>query len=116
MFVSIEELAEYTGSHKEDSSTMPQVYLGAAINIVEDYLGFTLASKYEKEPETGVPSVALPDIIKLTIIRIAALIQTEESGNIGITSKSMQDGSRTFQKTTDYTPYLIQIARYRTVI
>jgi hypothetical protein len=115
MFVTIDELSEYTGQHQDDNASMPQIYLDASINITEDYLGFALATVYDKEPATGTPSIPLPGIIKLTILRIAALIQSEESGNIGITSKSMQDGSRTFIKTTDYTPYLLQIAKYRQV-
>lgn len=56
----------------------------------------------------------IPSIIKLTVLRIAGILQTENSGNIGITSKSFQDsGSRTFVNTTDFSKYLLQISDYR---
>lgn len=55
----------------------------------------------------------IPEIIKLTSLRIAGLLSTEV-GNVGITSKSFQDsGSRTFVNTTNFDKYLLQISRYR---
>lgn len=57
--------------------------------------------------------VEVPEIIKLTTLRIAGLLTTE-IGNIGITSKSFQDsGSRTFINTTNFDKYLMQISNYR---
>lgn len=56
----------------------------------------------------------VPSIIKLTALRIAGILQTENAGNIGITSKSFSDsGTRTFVNTTDFSKYLLQIADYR---
>lgn len=49
----------------------------------------------------------IPGLIKLTILRIAGLMMTEQGGNIGVSSKSFdQGGSRTFINTKDYSPYL----------
>lgn len=54
----------------------------------------------------GYADEDLPGVVKLTVLRIASLMLVETGGNIGATSKSMQDGSRTFSNTRDYSPYL----------
>jgi hypothetical protein len=55
-----------------------------------------------------------PPIIVATILRIAAILQTESDGNIAVTSKSFADsGMRTFLNTTDFSKYLIQLSQYR---
>lgn len=106
--ISIDQLAEYTNTVSEKE--IVQVYVDAAQDVVEAYLGYLLSTKYE-----GSQLPDLPGIIKLTILRIAALMQTECDGNIGITSKSFGDSgnNRTFVRTTDYDPYLQQISNYR---
>jgi hypothetical protein len=59
----------------------------------------------------------LPKIIKMTVLRIASLLQTESSGNIGITSKSFADsGTRSFINTVDYSRYLIQLSNYKILV
>lgn len=56
----------------------------------------------------------VPEIIKLTALRIAGILQTENNNNIGITSKSFSDsGTRTFVNTTNFDKYLVQISDYR---
>lgn len=56
----------------------------------------------------------IPAIIKLTILRIAGILQTESNGNIGITSKSFaESGNRTFVNTTNFDKYLILLSDYR---
>ncbi|AFG37633.1 hypothetical protein [Spirochaeta africana] len=56
----------------------------------------------------------IPGVIQMTVLRIAALMQTEADGNIGITSKQFGDtGSRTFIQTTNYDKYLKILSRYR---
>ena len=57
----------------------------------------------------------LPAIIKLTVLRIAALLQTESNNNIGISGKSFMDGSRTFISYTNYDKYLIQTSKYKLI-
>lgn len=56
----------------------------------------------------------VPAIIKLTTLRIAGILQTENNNNIGISSKSFQDsGTRTFVNTTNFDKYLLPISDYR---
>ena len=57
----------------------------------------------------------LPAIIKLTVLRISALLQTESNNNIGVSGKSFMDGSRTFISFTNYDKYLIACANYRII-
>jgi hypothetical protein len=55
----------------------------------------------------------MPTIIKLTVLRIAALLQTESDNNIGVTGVSFgESGSRTFINTVNFDKYLIQISKY----
>ena len=63
----------------------------------------------------GFSSTDLPDIIKLTVLRIAALLQTESNNNIGISGKSFMDGSRTFTNFVNYDKYLIQCSKYKLI-
>ena len=57
----------------------------------------------------------LPQIIKLTVLRIAALLQTESNNNIGISGKSFMDGSRTFVSYTNFDRYLIACSKYKLI-
>ena len=57
----------------------------------------------------------LPQIIKLTVLRIAALLQTESNNNIGISGKSFIDGSRTFTNFTNFSKYLDVCSKYKLI-
>ena len=57
----------------------------------------------------------LPAIIKLTVLRIAALLQTESNNNIGISGKSFIDGSRTFTNFTNFSKYLDACSKYKLI-
>ena len=57
----------------------------------------------------------LPQIIKLTVLRIAALLQTESNNNIGISGKSFMDGSRTFTNFTNFSKYLDACSKYKLI-
>lgn len=48
----------------------------------------------------------IPDVIKVSILRIAALMLQEQGGNIGLTGKSMGENSRTFINYTNYDKFL----------
>ncbi|ULQ59233.1 hypothetical protein K7I13_12130 [Brucepastera parasyntrophica] len=62
----------------------------------------------------GFKQEEIPGLIIMTVLRIAALLQTESDNNIGITSKTFGDsGSRTFIQTRKYDDYLIQISDYK---
>lgn len=60
-------------------------------------------------------STDLPQIIKLTVLRIAALLQVESNNNIGISGKSFMDGSRTFINYTNFDRYLIACSKYKLI-
>ena len=48
----------------------------------------------------------IPPLIQLSVMRIAALMLEEQGGNIGVTSKSFGDNSRTFINYSNYLKYL----------
>jgi hypothetical protein len=59
----------------------------------------------------------LPRIITMTVLRIAALLQSEGGANIGVTSKSFGDsGTRTFVNTVNFDKYLVQISPYKLLV
>lgn len=167
-YVTVEDLAQYSGNHDEELNTLKSMFIDAAESIVVECLGYDPTSKdyasiisgygspdvqLRAQPVTEIKSLKVdgetldpadfisdkeriinknlescftagtnnvlvsytagyndedvPGTVKLTILRIAALMLSETGGNIGITSKSFdQGGSRTFTNTRDYTPYL----------
>jgi hypothetical protein len=116
MYISLEDFKKYTGVHDDDD--FQQSYINAAEEIVEDYLGY--APNIFRLVDGGTAVVDLPyevpQLIKMTVMRIAALLQTESDMNIGVTSKSFgEGGSRTFVNTVNYDKYLIQISSYRMI-
>ena len=168
MIITKEELQGYTGVEFETGNNIAELFIGAAQNIIESYLGYEVESKeYTKHfalhssnvIKCGVKNITavkeitvdgtpvenyyidddkiilnqpvisdniiatftagfttdLPQIIKLTVLRIAALLQTESNNNIGISGKSFMDGSRTFTNFTDYSKYLIQCSKYKLI-
>lgn len=168
MVVTKEELEGFTGVQFESGNNIAELFIGAAQNIVENYLGYEIESKeYIKHfalhssnvIKVGVKNITavstitvdgtlvedyyidddkiilkqpvisdniiitftagfstdLPQIIKLTVLRIAALLQTESNNNIGITSKSFMDGSKAFTNFTDFSKYLIQCSKYKLI-
>ena len=168
MVVTKEELQGYTGVEFESGNNISELFIGAAQNIVENYVGYEVESKeYTKHfslhssnvIKAGVKNITavseitidgtpvedyyidddkivlkqpiisdniiitftagfgtdLPQIIKLTVLRIAALLQTESNNNIGISGKSFIDGSRTFTNFVNYDKYLIQCSKYKLI-
>jgi hypothetical protein len=55
----------------------------------------------------------MPGAIKLCVLRIASLLLTESDGNIGITSKSFDNTSRTFYNFTNFSKYLTSIEKFK---
>jgi hypothetical protein len=59
----------------------------------------------------------LPAAIRMSVLRIAALLQSESDENIGVTSKSFADsGARTFTNFTSFDKYLSPISFYKLVV
>lgn len=48
----------------------------------------------------------IPEVIQLAVLRIASLMLAEQGGNIGVTSKSFGDNTRTFINYSNYQKYL----------
>ena len=168
MVVTKVELEGFSGVQFESGNNIAELFIGAAQNIVENYLGYEIESKeYTKHfalhssnvIKCGVKNITnvsaisidgtlvedyyidddkiilnqpvisdniiitftagfttdLPQIIKLTVLRIAALLQTESNNNIGISGKSFMDGSRTFTNFTNFDRYLIACSKYKLI-
>lgn len=112
MIVTADELAAFTGVVRDQSDTLPATYITSAGQIINNYLGYDVETGGRFTSAAG--TLAIPDIIKTTCLRIAALLQLEESQNIGVNSKSFGDsGSRSFLNVTNYDPYLSKISAYR---
>jgi hypothetical protein len=76
------------------------IFPEGVFNIEVDYKG-------------GYSQDTIPGLLKITVLRLAALLETEAQGNIGITSKSFADsGTRTFLNNTDYVRYLTPVSSY----
>jgi hypothetical protein len=59
----------------------------------------------------------VPTIIKMTVLRIASILQAESDSNIAVSSKSFADsGTRTFINYTDYSKYLLPISIYKLLV
>lgn len=86
----------YEDSQEADSAKT--MFLKAAQEICDSYLG------YEAETQWGADE--MPEVVKLSILRIATLMLSETGGNIGLTGKSFSDNSRTFVNYSNYRKYL----------
>ena len=63
----------------------------------------------------GYSAVEMPELIKVSIMRIAALMLQEQGGNIGLTGKSMGENSRTFINYSSYEKYLKPLEGLRVI-
>jgi hypothetical protein len=78
-----------------------KIFPEGLVNVEIDYTG-------------GFPEDEIPNLLKITVLRLAALLETEAGMNIGVTSKSFADsGTRTFVNNTDYNRYLLPVSSYR---
>jgi len=119
MIITVDKFSAYTGVFT-DNVELQESYLLSSQNIVTDYLAYNpeyqLLHHITGELEDINDISEIPEIIQLTIMRIAAILQTESNSNIGVTSKQFGDsGSRTFINTVDFSKYLMQISQYRKI-
>jgi len=174
VLATIKELQDFTGVFENSESSQSELFLGAASDIIINYLGYdptlqhykkcfngsgenylrletkpiqkineieingiiepleefyfdddTLLYRGSKKFPEGIKNVLVdfdagfenvPDLIKLTCLRIAAILQTEADNNIAITSKSFgESGSRTFYNFTNFQKYLLPISKWKLV-
>lgn len=83
----------------------------------------TLIFKNETFPE-GIKNIyvdfdsgfeEVPDLIKLTVLRIASLLATESDQNISVVSKTFDGSTRTFYNFTNFQKYLLPISKWKLV-
>jgi len=92
---------------------------GDATNDGDDYVGNADASTLSPILNGGnalleSATTTMPAEIILTILRIAALLESESNQNIGITSKTFaESGNRTFVNYTNFNKFLFPISKYR---
>lgn len=91
----------------QDTVQLKTTFISAAQELVGEYLRFN--------PEEEWTSVEVPQIVRLTILRIATLMLMEGGENIGVSGKSFADNSRTFISYTNYMKYLSPLQTYRKV-
>jgi hypothetical protein len=76
-------------------------------------------STFDEEVDGGnlKNHIIMPDIIKMTVLRIATILQAEADSNIAVSSKSFGDsGTRVFINYTDYSKYLVQLSNYKLLV
>ena len=108
MIITIGQFNEYTGNF-EDTETMvalKNTILSAAQELVGEYL------RFDPEVKWGAD---VPDLVKLTVLRIGTLMLMEAGENIGVTGKSFADNSRSFISYTNYAKYLNPLQTFREV-
>ena len=92
---------------------------GDAALDTTDYLGSADAATVSPILNAGnallvSKRTTIPAEIISTILRIAALLQSESDSNIGVTSKSFGDsGSRSFVNYTNFNKFLLPISKFR---
>jgi hypothetical protein len=78
---------------------------------------FPLDSKIKIEYTAGYLDADLPQIIKMTVLRIASILQAESDGNVGVQSKSFADsGTRTFTNYTNFDKFLLPLSSYKLIV
>ena len=110
MLVTIDQFNEYTGNFEDTQqiTDLKTTFLKSSQELVGEYLRF--------DPEERWTSGEVPEIIRLTVMRIATLMLMEGGENIGVSSKSFSDNSRTFISYTNYQKYLSPLQTYREVV
>ena len=116
MIIDIETFKKYSNVFT-DNDELQELYLTSAQEIVSSYLGYDCEKEIIDIETQEIKTVdIIPEIILMTIMRIAAILQMESDGNIAISSKSFADsGTRTFINYTDYSKYLLPISKYRKI-
>jgi len=95
---------------------------GDATNDLEDFVGGADAGTvspiiYGGNALLESNANELPPLIKITVLRIGALLESESGGNIGITGNQFQEGgSRTFVNYTNFMKFLSPISHYRLTV
>ena len=108
MIVTVSQFNEYTGNIEDSESTLAlkNTILSASQELVSEYLRFDPEEKWGQ---------SVPDLVRLTVLRIGTLMLMEAGENIGVTGKSFADNSRSFISYTNYSKYLNPLQTFREV-
>ena len=108
MIVTVSQFNEYTGNFEDTESVvgLKNTILSAAQELVSEYLRFDPEQKWGQ---------SVPDLVRLTVLRIGTLMLMEAGENIGVTGKSFADNSRSFISYTNYSKYLSPLQTFREV-
>jgi hypothetical protein len=108
MIVTVSQFNEYTGNFEDSESALElkTTILSAAQELVSEYLRFDPDEKWGE---------SVPQLVRLTVLRIATLMLMEAGENIGVTGKSFSDNSRSFISYTNYAKYLNPLQTFREV-
>lgn len=109
MIVSIQSFNDYSQNYEDSVNALniKTMCLESAEHLVADYLRFEPSEVYGEN---------VPSVIRLTVLRLATLMLMEAGENIGVSSKSMPDNSRTFISYTNYNKYLQPLQNLRKVV
>ena len=107
MIVTVSQFNEYTGNFEDTESAVGlKNTISAAQELVSEYLRFDPEQKWGQ---------SVPDLVRLTVLRIGTLMLMEAGENIGVTGKSFADNSRSFISYTNYSKYLSPLQTFREV-
>ena len=108
MLITVSQFNEYTGNFEdtEKAVALKNTILSAAQELVAEYL------RLDPEEKWGQ---SIPNLVRLTVLRIGSLMLMEAGENIGITGKSFADNSRSFISYTNYSKYLSPLQTLREV-
>ena len=108
MIVTVSQFNEYTGNFEDSQAAvgLKNSILSAAQELVSEYLRFDPEEKWGQ---------SVPDLVRLTVLRIGTLMLMEAGENIGVTGKSFADNSRSFISYTNYSKYLNPLQTFREV-
>ena len=108
MIVTVSQFNEYTGNFEDSQAVvgLKNTILSAAQELVSEYLRFDPEKKWGE---------SVPDLVRLTVLRIGTLMLMEAGENIGVTGKSFADNSRSFISYTNYSKYLNPLQTFREV-
>ncbi|MDD4012478.1 MAG: hypothetical protein PHI83_10055 [Sphaerochaetaceae bacterium] len=109
MIVAVQQFNSYSGNceDSQDAVSIKTMFLKSAQEICDGYLGF--------EAETKWSAQEMPEVVRLSILRVATLMLSESGGNIGLTGKSFDGNSRTFINYSNYRKYLQPLDPFRNV-
>lgn len=108
MIVTVSQFNEYTENFEDSENTLAlkNTILSASQELVSEYLRFDPEEKWGQ---------SVPDLVRLTVLRIGTLMLMEAGENIGVTGKSFADNSRSFISYTNYSKYLNPLQTFREV-